>query len=381
MKKLALLGATGSIGQSTLSLLRKHPQWASCDLLSAHRNQAQLMALVKEFRPKYAVLTGVKVQPDQVDFCLKHGCILLEGRDALLELLAKIDLDTVLLAVTGAAGLEYGLMALEHGARLAIANKEPLVIAGHLFKEKEAKGHGVILPVDSEHSAIFQCLVGHEPKDVSQLILTSSGGPFHYREGGFADINVEEALQHPTWSMGSKITIDSATMMNKALEMVEAKWLFDTPLDNIRVTVHRQSIVHSMVEFVDGSVMAQLGVTDMQFPILYALSYPDRWPSELPRLSFEESMSLTFEPVNPFLNQAIELIREFGDDPVSMILLNAANEIYVDAFLKRKVSFHHVYDHLRQVVCDGRSGISYPSTLSEVLALDEEGRKISLSKL
>jgi 1-deoxy-D-xylulose-5-phosphate reductoisomerase len=152
-------------------------------------------------------------------------------------------------------------------------------------------------------------------------------------------------------------------------------------LDKVRVTVHRQSIVHSMVEFVDGSMMAQLGVTDMQFPILYALSYPDRWPSKLPRLSFEESMSLTFEPVNPFLNQAIELIREFGDDPVSMILLNAANEIYVDAFLKKQVSFHRVYDHLRQVVCDGRSGVSYPSTLSEVLALDEEGRKISLSKL
>jgi 1-deoxy-D-xylulose-5-phosphate reductoisomerase len=381
MKNLALLGATGSIGKSTLSLLRKHPQWVSCQLFSAHRNQEQLMALVKEFRPKYAVLTGAKVKLDQVESCLASGCVLLEGRDALLELLTNIELDTVLLAVTGAAGLEYGLRALEHGARLAIANKEPLVIAGHLFKEMEAKGKGSILPVDSEHSAIFQCLVGHEPRDVSQLILTSSGGPFHYREDGFDSVKVEEALRHPTWSMGSKITIDSATMMNKALEMVEAKWLFDTPLDKVRVTVHRQSIVHSMVEFVDGSMMAQLGVTDMQFPILYALSYPDRWPSKLPRLSFEESMSLTFEPVNPFLNQAIELIREFGDDPVSMILLNAANEIYVDAFLKKQVSFHRVYDHLRQVVCDGRSGVSYPSTLSEVLALDEEGRKISLSKL
>lgn len=381
MKKIALLGATGSIGQSTLNLLRQHPTWAEVQMLTAHRNHAGLMALIKEFKPEVAVITSGKVSAADLEFCKSQGCRLLEGRDALMEALGSLPLDVVLLAVTGAAGLEFGLKALECGARLAIANKEPLVIAGHLFKEKEKEGQGVILPVDSEHSAIFQCMVGHEAKDVDRIILTSSGGPFHYREGHFDDISVEEALQHPTWSMGSKITVDSATMLNKALEMVEAKWLFDTPLDKVEVTVHRQSIVHSMVEFVDGSVMAQLGVTDMQFPILYALSYPERWKAELPRLSFEERMNLTFEPVNPFLNQAIELIREFGEDPVSMILLNAANEIYVESFLKGEADFHKVYDHIRAVICDGRSGVSYPRHLSDVLALDEEARNISRSKL
>jgi 1-deoxy-D-xylulose-5-phosphate reductoisomerase len=379
MRNIALLGATGSIGESTLNLLRQHPNWGRCQILSAHHNQVKLLALVKEFKPEYAILTGGKVSLDHIEECKKYDCQLLEGREALLELLDSQVLDTVLLAVSGAAGLEYGLKSLEGGARLAIANKEPLVIAGHLFKDMETRGKGCILPVDSEHSAIFQCLIGHEPKDVSKLILTSSGGPFHYREGSFEDVSVEEALQHPTWSMGSKITIDSATMMNKALEMVEAKWLFDVPLDQVSVTVHRQSIVHSMVEFVDGSMMAQMGVTDMQFPILYALSYPERWLSELPRLSFEERMNLTFEPVNPFLCQAIELIREYGDDPASMVLLNAANEVYVEAFLKRQVPFHKVYEHIRQVISEGQSGLSSLQSLSEVLELDAEGRKISSS--
>ena len=377
MKKLALLGATGSIGKSSLQLLRQHPGWLKVEVLSAHRNLENLMSLVREFKPSWACLTGEEVGHEQIKECSDLGCRLIQGRAELLGLLQREFFDVLLLAVSGAAGLEYGLAALEKGSRLAIANKEPLVIAGHLFKEVEKKSSGCILPVDSEHSAILQCLAGHASKDVERLVLTSSGGPFHQRHSHFDEIKISEALKHPTWSMGNKITIDSATMMNKALEVVEAKWLFDIPLERIDVVVHRQSIVHSMVEFVDGSMMAQMGVTDMQFPILYALSYPERWPSKLPRMSFRDKLHLTFEPLNPFLNQAIELVKEYGDDPVSTVLLNAANEVFVDHFLKGLVPFHAVYEHIRQVVCEGRKGVSYPHSLPDVLALDAEGRRLS----
>lgn len=377
LPSLALLGATGSIGKSTLELLRCHKNVASPQLLTAHHQIDQLIKLVQEWHPKWVCVTGDELSSLQAQLIENEGCTLLHGSKSLLELIEAEAFDSTVLAVSGAAGLEYGLATLRKGGRLAIANKEPLVIAGELFKDIEKRHGGEIIPVDSEHSAILQCLQEHHSSDVERIILTSSGGPFHHRQDDFTKVHRDEALKHPTWNMGQKITIDSATMMNKALEMIEAKWLFDIPLDRIEVTVHRQSIVHSMVEFVDGSILSQMGITDMQFPIWYALSYPKRWPSALPRLSFAEKMQLSFEPVNPFLQQAIDLARDVGDHPLATICCNAANEIYVHAFLNEKVNFCEVYSHIRKVIDVGLAEMTSPSDLSDVLACDREARKIS----
>ncbi len=377
LPSLALLGATGSIGKSTLELLRSHKNVASPQLLTAHSQIDELIKLVREWHPKWVCITGEELSSDQAQLMESEGCIVLQGSTSLLELMEEEVFGTTVLAVSGAAGLEYGLATLKKGGRLAIANKEPLVIAGALFKDYEQRYSGQIIPVDSEHSAILQCLQEHQSSDVERIILTSSGGPFHHREGDFSMIRREEALKHPTWSMGQKITIDSATMMNKALEMIEAKWLFDVPLEQIEVTVHRQSIVHSMVEFIDGSILSQMGVTDMQFPLWYALSYPKRWPSVLPRLSFKERMQLSFEPVNPFLQQAVDLAKDVGDHPLATICCNAANEIFVHAFLNEKVNFSEVYSHIRSVIDLGLTKMESPSDLSDVLACDTEARIVS----
>jgi 1-deoxy-D-xylulose-5-phosphate reductoisomerase len=378
VKRIALLGSTGSIGESTLSLLREHQGLAKVKILSAHQKIDELLKQIGEFQPEKAFLTGAKVKAQHIEKAKSCGCELIDESAELFAALEDQELDTVVLAMMGAAGLPYGLKALEQGKRLAIANKEPLVIAGHLFKAQQVKNDAEIIPIDSEHSAIFQCLFGESKKDVERLILTSSGGPFHhYQDDQFQNILAKDALKHPTWVMGQKITIDSASMMNKGLEMLEAKWLFDQPLSKIDVTVHRQSIVHSMVEYCDGSILAQLGVTDMKFPILYALTYPERYPSHLPRLDFKTSMSWTFDQVNPFLNQAIELIREVGDDPVSCILLNAANECYVENFLKTRVPFLGIYDHLKAVIEKG-AGQNLPvDQLSDVSEVDLMGRQWS----
>lgn len=378
MKKIALLGSTGSIGESTLSLLRNHSGLASVKYLSAHTKVEQLLKQIQEFRPEKAFLTGIQASPAQIELAKSHSCELIDDSDELFKALADVSLDTVVLAMMGAAGLPYGLQALDHGKRLAIANKEPLVIAGHLFKAHQLENNAEIIPIDSEHSAIFQCLFGESIKDVERLILTSSGGPFHhYQTEQFDQIKPKDALKHPTWVMGQKITVDSASMMNKGLEMLEAKWLFDQPLDKVDVTVHRQSIVHSMVEYCDGSILAQLGITDMKFPILYALTYPKRYPSNLPRLDFKTSMTWTFDKVNPFLNQAIELIREVGDDPISCILLNAANECYVESFLNEKVPFAGIYNHLKRVIEKGAGANLKADQLSEVAEVDQMGRQWS----
>lgn len=378
MKKIALLGSTGSIGKSTLALLRDHPGLAKVKVLSAHQNIDELLQQIAEFHPDKAFLTGAKSKTHHFELAKTHGCELIDEVAELHTALEDSELNTVVLAMMGAAGLPYGLKALSQGKRLAIANKEPLVIAGHLFKAHQLEHNAEIIPIDSEHSAIFQCLFGESKKDVERLILTSSGGPFHeLKRDQFHNIHPNDALKHPTWVMGQKITVDSATMMNKGLEMLEAKWLFDQPLSKIDVTVHRQSIVHSMVEYCDGSILAQLGITDMQFPILYALTYPERYPSKLPRLDFKTSMSWTFDQVNPFLNQAIDLIRQIGEDPVSCILLNAANECYVESFLKGEVAFDGIYDHLKAVIEKG-SGQRLPADqLNDVSEVDLLGRQWS----
>ena len=382
MKTIALLGSTGSIGESTLSLLRDHPDLAQVEILSAHTKIVKLIQQICEFKPKKAYLTGAKLTTVQIHAAKEFGCELIDNTDDLFTALESVSIDTVVLAMMGAAGLPYGLKALDHGKSLAIANKEPLVIAGHLFKAHQLENNAEIIPIDSEHSAIFQCLFGEKVQDVERLILTSSGGPFHnYKLEQFNSIKAEEALKHPTWVMGRKITVDSASMMNKGLEMLEAKWLFDQPLHKIDVTVHRQSIVHSMVEYCDGSILAQLGITDMKFPILYALTYPERIDSNLPRLDFKTSMSWTFDTVNPFLSQAIDLIREIGDDPVSCIVLNAANECYVEAFLNGKVPFSGIYSYLREVIEIGQGKVLATENLSDISQLDQLARQWSLEKI
>jgi 1-deoxy-D-xylulose-5-phosphate reductoisomerase len=377
MKSCAVLGATGSIGKSTLQLASDHPGLIKIEVLSAHRDRIGLLDAIEKHLPTRAYLTGSSWEDEDRERAKASNCILEDDPQALKESLASGVAEVVIMGIAGAAGLEYGLSALESGARLAMANKEPLVIAGHCFQEAAQSHGGEIIPVDSEHSAIFQCLLGSNEDHVERIILTSSGGPFHGRSSDFASIKIEEALKHPTWSMGSKITVDSATMMNKALEMIEARWLFNLPLDKVEVSVHRQSIVHSMVEFIDGSVMAQLGVTDMQYPILYAITHPERFASSLPRLRFDEVLNLSFEPVNPFLQQAIDLARAHGEDPVRTIYLNGANEVYVQAFLEGKVGFDGIYAHLEAVVAESGSRSSAPNKVSDVLEYDQHARMIS----
>jgi len=378
LKTIALLGSTGSIGESTLSLLAEHSELARVEVLSAHSKVDRLLEQIERFHPSKAFLTGVNPTRAQISVARSFGCELTGEVNELYRALESTKIETVVLALMGAAGLPFGLKTLEQGKRLAIANKEPLVIAGHLFKAHQQRFGGEIIPIDSEHSAIFQCLFGESKLNVERLILTSSGGPFHhYSPEQFETICPAQALKHPTWEMGKKITVDSATMMNKGLEMIEAKWLFDQALKDIEVSVHRQSIVHSMVEYCDGSILAQLGVTDMKYPILYALTYPERIRSKLPRLNFKDKMSWSFEQVNPFLNQAIELIREVGDDPLSCILLNAANECYVESFLKDEVPFFGIYRHLRAVIERGQAESLATQSLEDVLHVDALARRWS----
>ena len=375
MPKVALLGSTGSIGRSTLDLHRQHPGLISLQVISAHHNIQVLLQQMEEFHPQRAFITGCHPTREDLERARRAGCELLDDPLELLKTMADPGVDCVVLAIIGAAGLEYGLKALRHGKRLAMANKEPLVIAGHLFKDAAAQYGGEIVPIDSEHSAIFQCLEGRTIVDIERIILTSSGGPFHeYANGQFAAASVAQALKHPTWSMGKKITIDSATMMNKALEVIEARWLFGVPMEKIAVTIHRQSIVHSMVEFVDGSMLAQLGETDMKHPIHFALTYPNRCKSQLARLDWTVPRQLTFEPLNPFLAQAIDLARQCTADPVSPVLLNAANEVFVEHFLAGSVAFTRVYDVIAKTMKRGLQQRMQSSTLEEVLEVDGLGR-------
>lgn len=372
---LALLGATGSIGNSALKLLRDHPGLLPLRLLTTHQRVPELLLQIRQCKPARAYVTGRSVTRAEVDEAARSGCRLGDDREELLEALADPELSHVLLGITGAAGLEYGLRALRCGKRLAIANKEPLVIAGHLFHETARQHGGTILPVDSEHSAIFQCLQGERHAEIEKIILTTSGGPFHASErSSIASATREQALKHPTWKMGEKITIDSATMINKALEMLEAKWLFDIDLSRIEVTVHLQSIVHSMVQFCDGSVMAQCGVTDMQFPILYALSHPARWPSKLPRLDFQSPSTWTFEKVNPVLNRALELAREVADRDDAPVAMNAANEVFVEAFLEGRAGLLQCYDVIEHVLTQMEPRDKGLLNLEEIQAVDGDAR-------
>ncbi len=375
MTRVAVLGSTGSIGRSALEVVRRHPDRFSVQALGANRRLELLRRQASEFRPAVAVLAdeSASFAPDD------RGVAWAFGRAALLELASRDDVDVVVNALVGAAGLEITLRALEAGKRLALANKESLVAGGPLVLQAAERGGGEIVPIDSEHSAILQCLEGHDRASVQRLILTASGGPFRGRDPeSLWAVEPDEALNHPTWDMGAKITIDSATLANKALEVIEAHYLYGLGYDRIDVVVHPQSIVHSFVEFVDGSVLAQLGFPTMELPILYALSYPQRIADEALRTYDPvRAPALTFEDVDhvafPHFRLGMDSGRRGGCAPA---VYNAGNEIAVRAFLEGRVRFPEMADVVRAALFGvGRHPIG---SVDDVLAADAEARRVAL---
>jgi len=344
MKRLTLLGSTGSIGVNCLNVVAAHPTAFKVVYLAAHRNIELLYQQTQRFRPCAVVAVQPPVESAWCERFKKLGVEFFTGEAALVDIAAATEVDVVVNAIVGAAGLPATLRALQQSRTVALANKETLVVAGELVTAEVRKSGGQLIPIDSEHSALWQCLVGESPQRIERLILTASGGPFRQRpKDDFSRITLAEALNHPNWTMGKKITIDSATLMNKGLEVIEAHWLFDVPAERIHVLVHPQSIIHSMVEFVDGSIKAQLGVPDMRLPIQYALTYPDRRPNRFPRLDFTLWRQLDFhEPdFEKFvcLRLAYEALREGGTAPA---VLNAANEEAVNAFLREAIRFDQI---------------------------------------
>jgi 1-deoxy-D-xylulose-5-phosphate reductoisomerase len=342
MKRVTILGATGSIGLRTLELVSSFPDEFTVGGLAARGSNVELIAeLCRKYAPTAVALLDVAARDRLAALLPAPRPELLAGVDGLVALAGQVEADVVVSALVGGVGLLPTMAAIEAGRTMALANKETLVMAGPLMTAA-ARARGVaLLPVDSEHSAIFQCLVGHNRGDVQRILLTASGGPFReWPAERFAAITVEDALKHPTWKMGAKITIDSATLMNKGLEIIEARWLFDLAPDQVQVIVHPQSIVHSMVEYVDGCVIAQLGVADMGIPILYALTYPERRPTPAARLDLTRVGALTFFEPDPGKFPCLRLAREAleagGPAPIA---LNAANELANAAFQERRIRF------------------------------------------
>ncbi len=372
--RVAVLGATGSIGRSALAVVRQHPDRFRLTVLTARRNAAALAELVAEHRPALAVVAD----PSAASGVYPAGPTRwASGREALLEAATHPDVDVVLNALVGAAGLEPTLAALRAGKRVALANKESLVCAGSLVMRAAEEGGGELLPVDSEHSAIFQCLQGANRGEVERMLITASGGPFRgWEPGRLAEATPADALRHPTWSMGAKNTIDSATLANKALEVIEAHFLFGVPYERIEAVVHPQSVIHSMVEFVDGSVLAQMGFPTMEIPVLYALAYPERLPYACRRFDPVAAGALTFEPVRADLFRAfglgVEAGRAGGTAPT---VYNAANEVAVAAFLEGGLSFPGIADAIDDALARWPGGEA--ATLDDVLRADAWARGVT----
>lgn len=338
---IGVLGSTGSIGTQTLDIIREYPERFRAGVLTARRQWELLAKQALEFKPEMVVIGDESLYPQLKDALAGSGIRVAAGADAIAEAAALSSTDTVVTAMVGYSGLIPTIAAIKQGKRIALSNKETLVVAGELITRLVKEYGAEIVPVDSEHSAIFQCLVGEKRAEMEKIILTASGGPFRTRSiDELKFVTRADALRHPNWDMGAKVTIDSASMMNKGFEMIEARWLFDCEPDRIEVAVHPQSIVHSMVEFRDGSVKAQLGVPDMHTPIRYALSYPERLATECRKLRLEDYASLTFERPDlekfPLLGYAFEAIAKGGTMPC---IMNAANEIAVQAFLEDRLRF------------------------------------------
>lgn len=379
MIRVAILGSTGSIGQSALSVVDAHADRVTVVALAAGHNTARLAEQVRKYRPALvSVATDAGLEELKALLPPADRPAALEvGAPGLIAAASHPDADVVLCASSGAAGLEAALAAIDHGKTVALANKEVLVMAGALMVDAARRRRVLLLPVDSEHNAIHQCLHGRAPGELRRLILTASGGPFRtWTDDALARVTPADALRHPTWQMGRKITIDSATLMNKGLEVIEARWLFDVTADQIAVVVHPQSIVHSMVELRDGSVIAQLGVTDMRLPIQYAFSYPDRWDAPVAPLDVTRMGQLDFMPPDPWrfrcLRLAYDALAHGGAWPV---VLNAANEIAVEAFLAGRLGFLQIPGIIERALEAAGRDTSVPRSLADVRATDAWARR------
>ena len=381
MKQIAILGSTGSIGTQTLDVVRQHPEAFSVYALSAHRSIDLLIKQALEFNPAVVCIADETYYRPLCEALSDLPIRVLAGEKALAEMVTMPAIDVVVAAMVGYAGLRPTIEAIKAKKTIALANKETLVVAGEII-DRLAKRYKVdILPVDSEHSAIFQSLVGEDMTSVEKLLLTASGGPFrNFTLEQMQHVTAEEALRHPNWEMGAKITIDSASMMNKGFEVIEARWLFDIPVDKIQVLVHPQSVVHSAVQFVDGSVKAQLGTPDMRMPIQYALTYPERWMSDVARLDLFATQSLTFEEPDlkrfPNLALAYEAMNKGGNMPC---VLNAANEVVNLAFREGRCGFMQMSDVIAQTM-EKTMFITEP-TYEDYVQTDKEARKIALELL
>ena len=373
MKRVILLGSSGSIGESTCKVARALPETMKLVGLGVAQSGERVLAQAREFGVKAVAVSDLGAA-EKVKKDLPQGTKFYPGAEGLTRMVEETEADMVLVAVVGTAGLAPALAALRTGKDLAVASKEILVLAGSAVMGEAKKHQRQVLPVDSEHNAIFQCLQGAKSQEVRKIILTASGGPF--RKSSVEDlkkVTVAQALKHPTWSMGKKITIDSATMFNKGLEMIEAHWLFGLPMSQVEVVVHPQSLVHSLVEFVDGSVLAQLSVTDMCFPIQYAVTYPKRLPSGLPPLDLAKIGSLTFEAPDEKRFPALRLAREAGEAGGTLPgVFNAANEVAVEAFLEEKISFPRIWEMVEKVMA-AHANEKKPD-LAAIIAADQWAR-------
>lgn len=379
-KRIAILGSTGSIGCNALDVIAALGPDYQVTALSAGRNCAKVLEQARACRPAAVAIADDCPDPTVVAELRSLGVTVSAGPQSLVEIATRDDVDVVLAAVVGAAGLPAVIAAVRAGKTLALANKESLVVAGSILMP-EAKARGVpVLPVDSEHSAIFQAMRAGAPQEVAQIILTASGGPFRtWPRDRIENATVEDALRHPTWRMGNKITIDSATMFNKALEIIEARWLFDLPAEQIRVVVHPESVVHSLVEFVDGSVLAQLSPPDMRTPIQYALTYPGRTPGPARRMNWQEKFSLHFEPPDPARFPALSLAYDAVRSGGTMgAVLNAANEAAVDLFASGKIPFGEISRLVGFTM--GRHSVQPRPSLDDLLEADRWARRTVAEK-
>lgn len=376
-KRIALFGSTGSIGTQALEVIAANPGKFSVEVLTGGSNEDLLIEQALRFNPNIVVISDERKYLKVKEALAQTDCKVFAG-DKALEDVASMDVyDVMLAAIVGYAGLRPTVNAIEAGKPVALANKETLVVAGDIIMQKAIEKRVPVIPVDSEHSAIFQCLVGEMRNPIEKIILTASGGPFLGRKPNYlVNVKREHALQHPNWSMGAKISIDSATLMNKGLEMIEAKWLFNLQPDQIEVLVHPQSIIHSMVQFQDGSIKAQMGLPDMKLPIQYALAFPQRIPNEFPRCDFKKVKTLSFEDpdIKTFRNLAlaIEALNKGGNLPCVM---NAANEIAVYAFLKNRIGFLDMTDVIERTM--QKINFIHKPTLDEYYETDGEARNFA----
>lgn len=371
-RRIAILGSTGSIGTQTLDVIRRHPEMFEVELISARRSVDLLISQALEFNAANVVICDESRYHEVADTLQPHGIKVWAGIESLCDLVRQPSVDIVVGAMVGFSGLRPTLAALEAGKIVALANKETLVAAGSIVTETMRKHEAVILPVDSEHSAIFQCLLAAQGNEVEKIHLTASGGPFReWDRSRIAAAKAAQALKHPNWSMGAKVTIDSATMMNKGFEVIEARWLFDMPAERINVVVHPESLIHSMVEFADGAVIAQLGCPDMRQPIAFALGFPGRLTTGGKKMDFAAIGKMSFEAPDlrrfPCLSLAYEAIRRGGNAPCA---LNAANEIAVAAYLKDMIGFYDIA-HINEKCLAGLNFVAEPS-LDDIFETNRE---------